>query len=105
MLVCCISGCTYYTAPPGYYVVKSSSFDRSWSAVLGAYADQDMVITFQNRDTGVVRGQRNGIELTTSVIRQQNGSVRVQFDTSGATSNDPTLISRVASSYDRRMGR
>jgi len=36
---------------------------------------------------------------------QADGSVRVEFNTAGATSRDPDLINRVSRSYDRRMGR
>jgi len=32
-------------------------------------------------------------------------SVRVEFNTSGATAKDPELINRITQSYNRRMGR
>jgi hypothetical protein len=105
-----LGGCTYYVAPgaaPGAYyaTAPASSFDRSWSAVLGAFADEGVAVTSEDRGVGVVRGTRNGINVTGSVLTQADGSVRVQFDTSGATNRDPGLINRVSNAYDRRMGR
>ena len=41
--------------------------------------------------------------MTASVRQQADGSVRVQFDASGA--RDPGLIDRVSRGYDSRMGR
>jgi hypothetical protein len=32
-------------------------------------------------------------------------TVRVEFNTSGATEEDPVLIDRISRSHDRRMGR
>jgi hypothetical protein len=34
-----------------------------------------------------------------------DGSVRVQFNTAGATAQDPGLIDRISRAYERRMGR
>jgi hypothetical protein len=64
-----------------------------------------VTIVSEDRGAGVVRGTRNGINVVGSVLTQADGSVRVQFDTSGATNRDPSLINRVSSAYDRRMGR
>ena len=50
-------------------------------------------------------GRRGGIDLTATVRTQADGSVRVEFATSGATEQDPQLIERVSRSYDARMGR
>jgi hypothetical protein len=36
---------------------------------------------------------------------QADGTIRVQFDTSGATGSDPTLIDRITRSYQAFMGR
>ncbi len=102
-----ITGCTYYQATPGgvYTTTSASKFDRSWSAAVGALSDQGVRITSQDRGAGIVRGTRNGIEVTGDVSTQADASVRVQFNTSGATANDPTLIDRVTQSYNGRMGR
>ena len=101
-----VVGCTYYqTAPSVYSTSAPTSFDRSWSAALGAFADQGVPITWQDRSAGQIRGTRDGIDVTANVRTQADGSVRVEFNTSGATARDPTLIERVSHAYDRLMGR
>jgi hypothetical protein len=67
--------------------------------------DQGVQVTSQDRGAGQVRGTRDGIDVVANVRTQADGSVRVEFNTSGATTRDPTLIERISSSYDRRMGR
>jgi hypothetical protein len=101
-----ISGCTYYQTAPGTYVTTpGTSFDRSWAAAIGAFQDQGVRITSEDRGSGVVRGTRDGINVTANVRTQADGSVRVEFNTAGATERDPALIDRISQSYDRRMGR
>jgi hypothetical protein len=39
------------------------------------------------------------------VRTQADGSVRVEFNTSGDTAADPTLIDRITARYNQRMGR
>jgi hypothetical protein len=101
-------GCTVYQTAPGYYTTSPpppNNFDRSWSAVVGAFQDQGLRVTSEDRASGVVRGTRDGIDVAANVRTQADGSVRVEFNTSGATNRDPQLINRVSSAYDRRMGR
>ncbi|MFZ0241965.1 MAG: hypothetical protein WAL90_09995 [Desulfobacterales bacterium] len=101
-----IAGCTYYQTPTGTYVTApAGGFDRSWAAATGAFQDQGVRMTAEDRSTGIVRGTRDGITVTASVRTQADGSVRVEFNTAGATERDPGLIDRVSQSYDRRMGR
>jgi hypothetical protein len=102
-----LTGCTYNQTTPGVYSTSATTrkFDQSWSAAVGALSDQDVRITFQDRGAGVVQGTRDGIEVTGNVRTQADGSVRVQFDTSGATKRAPTLIKRITRSYNRQMGR
>ena len=103
-----LAGCTYYQTAPGTYTTSSSSsvskFDRSWSAVVGAFTDQGVRVTSEDRGAGVIQGSRNSIHVTGDVRQQADGSVRVQFDTSGDTSRDPGLIDRITRSYQGRMG-
>ena len=103
------SGCTYNQTAPGTYTTSSTSsvskFDRSWSAVVGAFSDQGVRVTSEDRGAGVVQGTRSGIHVSGDVRQQADGSVRVQFDTSGDTSKDSGLIDRITQSYQRRMGR
>jgi hypothetical protein len=68
-------------------------------------ADEGVVITTQDRNAGIVRGARDGINVTGNVRVQADGSVRVEFNTTGETGRDPELINRISRAYDRRMGR
>lgn len=107
--VAMLAGCTYYQTAPGTYTSSSTSsvskFDRSWSATVGAFSDQGVRVTSEDRGAGVIQGTRNGIHVTGDVRQQADGSVRVQFDTSGASAQDPGLIDRITRSYQSRMGR
>ena len=103
-----LAGCTYYVPESRSYVAGPppvATFDRSWAAAVGAFGDQGVRITAEDRGTGTLRGSRDGIEVTASVHSQADGSVRVEFNTRGATARDPGLIERVSRSYDVRMGR
>jgi len=89
-----LGGCTYYVAPgaaPGTYygTTPATSFDRSWAAAVGAFADEGVTIVSEDRGAGVVRGTRNGINVVGSVLTQADGSVRVQFDTSAPRTATP----------------
>jgi len=105
--VAIVAGCVVYEAAPGVYVTSppQPSFDRSWSATLGAFDDQGVRITAQDRNAGQVRGTRDGIDVVANVRTLADGSVRVEFNTSGATARDPGLIDRISRAYDRLMGR
>ena len=98
-----LTACVAYAPVPAY--PGPASFDRSWSAAVAALQDQGVTINQQDRAAGVVRGTRGAIGVVAYVRTQADGSVRVQFDTTGATASDPTLIDRISSSYDRNMGR
>ena len=102
-----LGACTYQTTAPGTYTTTPtvSKFDRSWSAAIGAFSDQSVRITSQDRAAGIIKGTRNGINVTGDIRQQADGKVRVQFDTSGATSQDLGLIERITRSYNGRMGR
>jgi hypothetical protein len=102
-----LGGCTYYQAAPGggYSTAPVSGFDRSWNAAKAAFADQGVPIAREDRAAGVVSGTRDGIDITASVRAQADGSVRVEFNSSGATARDPELLNRVTNAYHRNMGR
>jgi hypothetical protein len=101
-----VGGCNYYQTAPGTYAsTPVSRFDRSWSAAVGALQDQGVRITTEDRSAGIVRGARDGIDVTADIRTQADGSVRVEFNTAGATQRDPALIDRITQSYNRRMGR
>lgn len=99
-----LAGCVVYEPVP-VGVAAPSAWERSWSAAAGAMRDQGVTITQEDRAAGVMRGTRGGINITGRVLTQADGRIRVQFDTTGATSSDPTLIDRITSSYNARMGR
>jgi hypothetical protein len=99
-----LGGCVVYEPVPAGYS-QPASFDRSWNAAVGAMREQGVTITQEDRGAGIVRGTRGGINVTGSVRPQADGTVRVQFDTGGATAADPTLIDRITRSYQAYMGR
>lgn len=98
-----LGGCVVYEPYPGYYV--TSNFERAWNAALGAAQDAGVQVASAERENGLIRGAKDDIRLVISVVRQADGSVRVQFDAKGPTQNDPGLSDRFSQAYDRRMGR
>jgi hypothetical protein len=105
-VVATLGACTVYqVGPQEYSPYPPNTFERSWSAARGAFQDQGVEVVLEDRSTGTIRGRRGGIEVVASVRAQADGSVRVQFDASGATAQDPTLLQRVSRAYDVRMGR
>jgi hypothetical protein len=100
-----LGGCTYYEVAPGTYTRAPGAFDRSWSAAVGAMADEGVRITSQDAVAGRASGVRGDIDVTALVRTQSDGSVRVEFNTSGNTAADPTLIERITARYNQRMGR
>ena len=93
-------GCTYYAPPPG-----PSTYDRAYSAMLGAMSDQGVQITDSNPAAGLITGQRGAITVISTVAPQADGTTRVEFRTKGDINQDPNLINRITSSYNARMGR
>ena len=99
-----LAGCVVYepvVVSPG----APANFDRSWNAALGGAQDAGVQVTSAEPATGLIRGNRDGIDVTVVVARQADGSVRVQFDAKGATQRDPGLAERFSQAYERRMGR
>ncbi len=97
-----LAACVYHPVPVSYAPVPSTSkFDRSWSAAIGALADQGVLISTQDRGAGIIQGKHKGTAVSGDIRHQGDGSVRVQFDTSG----DAALIQRITNSYNSRMGR
>jgi hypothetical protein len=99
-----LAGCVVYEPVPGYYP-GGSNFDRAWSAALGGVQDAGIQVSSAEPSSGLIRGSKDGINVTVIVARQADGSVRVQFDSKGPTQNDPGLADRFSRAYDRRMGR
>jgi hypothetical protein len=91
--------------PPPTVYVPQSTFDRAWNAALGGVQDAGVKLASADRTIGLIRGSKDGIDVTVSVVRQADGSVRVQFDAKGPRERDPGLAERFSQAYDRRMGR
>jgi hypothetical protein len=91
--------------PPPVYVPQPAVFDRAWNAALGGVQDAGVKVASADRAIGLIRGSKDGIDVTVHVARQADGSVRVQFDAKGAKERDPGLADRFSKAYDRRMGR
>ncbi|HWS75674.1 MAG TPA: hypothetical protein VN324_11085 [Quisquiliibacterium sp.] len=97
-----IAGCVPYAPVPAS---GPSNFDRAWSAALGGAQDAGVQVSSADPATGLIRGSKDGIGVTVAVARQADGSVRVQFDTTGPSQRDPGLGNRFSQAYERRMGR
>jgi hypothetical protein len=97
-----LAGCVVYqpVTVPG-----PSNFDAAWNAALGGAQDAGVQVSSADPSTGLIRGTKDGIDVTVVVARQGDGSVRVQFDAKGPTQRDPGLSNRFSQAYDRRMGR
>jgi hypothetical protein len=100
-----LAGCVVYDPYPYGYHVVDNTFDRSWSAAVGAVRDQGVQISNEDRSAGVINGRRGGVTVTAQVVRQADGRVRVGFTSGGNVAEDPDLPDRIARSYEARMGR
>lgn len=89
--------------PTTYSGAQPSRYDRAFAAAAGAMRDQGVSISTEDFSSGTVAGTRNNRQVTASVRRQADGTVRVQFD--GRDPADPGLLERISRSYDARMGR
>ena len=101
-----LGGCVAY--PYGYPTAPApgpSTFERSWSAALGAAEDAGVQVTSADRASGRISGSRGGAPVAIALQTQADGSVKVSFDAPKALETDPTLGDRWLSSYQRRMGR
>ena len=99
-----LSGCTVYDPVPAY-VPAPSTFDRAWSAAIGAAQDEGVRITSEDRVRGVISGSRGEQNVTINVQTQADGNVRVEFGARGPKGPDSGLAGRISRAYDRRMGR
>ena len=98
-----VYGCAPEPAPS--YAPAPSTFDRAWSAAVGAAQDEGVRINSQDRAIGSISGTRGEQEITIYVRTQADGNVRLEFGVRGPRGADPGLASRISRAYDRRMGR
>ncbi|MBI4522293.1 MAG: hypothetical protein HY695_00600 [Deltaproteobacteria bacterium] len=104
VLLMLVSGCTVYEPVPAY-APAPSTFDRAWSAAIGAARDEGVQVTSEDRAAGVISGTRGEQDVTINVRTQANGNVRVEISQRGPKGADPGLAGRISRAYDRRMGR
>jgi hypothetical protein len=99
-----LSGCAV-SEPVPVNVPAPSTFDRAWSAAIGAAQDEGIRITSEDRSNGIITGNRGDQDVRIDVRTQADGNVRVEFSAKGPKGSDPGLAGRISRSYDRRMGR
>jgi hypothetical protein len=99
-----LSGCVV-SEPVPVYVPSPSTFDRAWSAAIGAAQDEGIRITSEDRVNGIISGSRGAQDVRIDVRTQADGNVRVEFSAKGPKGSDPGLAGRISRAYDRRMGR
>ena len=102
-VIIALHGCASEPAPS--YAPAPSTFDRAWSAAVGAAQDEGVRITAEDRAGGAIVGTRGEQEITIYVRTQADGNVRLEFSVRGPKGADPGLASRISRAYDRRMGR
>jgi hypothetical protein len=98
------SGCVVYEPVPTP-VPSPSTFERAWSAAIGAAQDEGVRINSEDRANGVITGNRSDQDVTINVRTQADGNVRVEFSARGPKGSDTGLAGRISRAYDRRMGR
>jgi len=105
MLTGCVAYDPYY--PYGYYGSgggTAATFNQAWNAASGAMYDQGVQVTREDRANGIIEGTRGSQRVSSRVITQNDGRVRVEFNVAGAQ-EDPGLPDRLSRAYDARMGR
>jgi hypothetical protein len=98
-----VSGCASEPVPT--YTPPPNTFDRAWSAAIGAARDEGVQILSEDRASGTIIGSRGEQEVTINIRSQADGSVRMEFSARGPKGADPGLAGRISRAYDRRMGR
>ena len=99
-----------YTAPAYTPVSTSQSlaekFEKSWQAARAAAFDEGVRVTYEDRPTGTLRGDKGSSNVEITVVTQADGSIHVGFSATGPSSADAaSLQDRLTRAYQRRMGR
>jgi hypothetical protein len=97
------SGCCYYW-PPAYTAVSPphASYDTIWSSAMRAAQDVGIRITSSDKNAGTASGQRDGSSITIQVLKQSDGTTRVELTSKGSQS---TVADDFYKAYNRNMGR
>jgi hypothetical protein len=98
-----LAGCVYYGPYP--YPGGPSTFDRAFDAAVGAAADSGVAVSVADRSSGRIAGTKAGAAVTINVLRQADGSVRVEFNAPDSPQTNPTVAEQLNMAYQRRMGR
>jgi hypothetical protein len=96
------ASCVYEQPVPVYR--SPSNFDRAWDAARAAADDVGVSVTDVDRARGTIRGYKDATDVTVSLWRQADGSVRVSFNVRAPSGPDAELADRLSDAYDRRMG-
>ena len=96
MLQGCYTTPTYVPAPPSI----PERFEASWQAARGAASDVGVRVTYEDRPSGTLRGEKGSSSVSITVVTQADGSIHVGF-----TSQDTNLKEQLTRAYQRRMGR
>lgn len=99
-----LSGCVV-SAPVPAYVPAPSTFDRAWSAAVGAAQDEGVRIASEDRVNGIITGSRGDQDVRIDVRTQADGNIRIEISARGPKGPDSGLAGRISRAYDRRMGR
>jgi hypothetical protein len=93
LIIACVAalmaGCTYYQAVPAA-PSGPSTFDRAWSAALGAADDVGVSVSSADQTSGVITGTTATDDVTIRVFTQADGRVRVEFNVKGAPGRMPS---------------
>jgi hypothetical protein len=97
------SGCCYY-GPPAYTAVSTphSSYDTIWGSAMRAAQDVGIRITSSDKNAGTATGERDGASVTIRVVKQSDGTTRVELTSQGGPS---TVADDFYKAYNRNMGR
>jgi hypothetical protein len=103
-----LQGC--YTAPAYTPVPTSRSlpekFEQSWQAARAAAFDEGVRVTYEDRPSGTLRGDKGSSNVSITVVTQADGSIHVGFSATGPSSQEAaSLQDRLTRAYQRRMGR
>ena len=99
-----VTGCAVYEPVPAY-APPANSFERSWTAAVGAAQDVGVRIASEDRTRGVITGANDSRDVTITVVTQADGRVRVEISARGPQGGDANLANDISRAYDRRMGR
>jgi len=97
-----LSGCVVYEPVPAYHP-PATTFDRAWNAALDALDDNGVQTMSTDRSTGKIRGIKDRTDVFVTVLRQSDGTLRVEIEARSLQGEDAGLARRISEDYKRRM--